>query len=147
VSDDPDTFDSAQGAWLQMCSVVLANDRRRRVADALGMSFGRVRALRQITLAPTTMGELALGLGIDPPYMTLLVDDLEARRLVARHDHPRDRRAKLVVATDQGLELARRAEEILGEPPPGLTALSRDELGTLERILLKVERLEGASRL
>jgi len=58
---------------------------------------------------------------------------------VVRRDHPEDRRAKIVVATEQGLDVAARAEQILDTPPAGLVALSRDELVELERILVKVK--------
>jgi len=40
-----------------------------------------------------------------------------------------------VEATRRGKALARRAEEILGTPPPGLSALAADDLEALRRIL------------
>jgi len=128
----------AQRIWIQMSSLVLDNERRRKVAEVLGMSFGRIRALRRIAAGSMPMGELAWQLGIDPPYLTLVVDDLEDRGLVARTDHPTDRRAKVVVATDRGLALAREAERILDDPPEGFLALSSEELAVLEDLLAKV---------
>ena len=53
------------------------------MSDALGMSFGRLKALRRIDTAPRTMGELATIFGTDPPYMTIVVDDLERQGLVS----------------------------------------------------------------
>jgi DNA-binding MarR family transcriptional regulator len=140
--------DAAERAWVHMSSLVLDNERRRKVAEALGMSFGRAKALRRIAARPMPMGELALLLGIDPPYMTLVVDDLEDRGLVLRRDHPDDRRAKLVVATEQGLAAAQLAERILDEPPTNLLALSSDELVTLEGILAKMvpSDVEGSNK-
>ena len=67
---------AADEAWDIMRELVLDNERRHEVSDALGMSFGRIKALRRIDAAPMTMGELATLLGTDPPYMTILVDDL-----------------------------------------------------------------------
>ncbi len=49
----------ARRAWSAMCDLVLDNERRREVSDALGLTFGRVRALRRIARHPMTMGELA----------------------------------------------------------------------------------------
>lgn len=121
--------------WLLMSDLVLDQGRRREVAEALGMSFGRTRAIRRVARQPISMGELATALGIDPPNATVLVDDLESQGLVRRQPHPTDRRAKLVEATRKGKALARRAEEILGTPPPGLRSLSTDDLEALRRIL------------
>ncbi len=134
-ADDP-----ARRAWSAMGDLVLDNERRREVSEALGLSFGRIRALRRIAWEPRTMGELAAVLGIDAPYATLVVDELERQGLVARHPHPTDRRVKLVATTARGKSAARRADEILNRPPPGLANLSGTELETLARLLEKVLR-------
>lgn len=135
---DERTGMSAQRAWVMMSEMVLDNERRRKVSDDLGLSFARVRALRRIAARPMPMGELAALLGIDPPYMTLMVDDLQERGLVVRRDHPTDRRVKLVVATEEGANAAKRAQQILDQPPPALGALCTEDLDALERILTKV---------
>lgn len=129
---------TASAAWSLMGDLVLDNERRREVADALGMSFGRAKALRRLARAPMAMWELASTLGIDKPYATVIVDDLEAQGLVRRRPHPTDRRAKLVEVTRKGRELARRADKILGTPPPGLVALDPEEAEALLRILRAV---------
>jgi DNA-binding MarR family transcriptional regulator len=117
---------------------VLDNDRRREVSEALGISFGRARALRRVARRPMSMSELAAALGIDPPNATVVVDDLESLRLARRRPHPSDRRAKVVEATRKGKDMARRADAILGTPPPALSALSRDDLEALRRIFTSV---------
>jgi DNA-binding MarR family transcriptional regulator len=124
--------------WLLISDLVLDNMRRREVSDALGMSFGRARAIRRLAREPMSMGELATALGIDRPNATVVVDELEAQGLVRRRAHPTDRRAKVVEATRKGKDLARRADAILATPPPGLSALSADDLETLRRILTGV---------
>jgi DNA-binding MarR family transcriptional regulator len=48
---------------------------------------------------------LAHYLGIDRTVMTYLIDDLEAAGLVERRPDPADRRARRLVATEQGTEL------------------------------------------
>ncbi len=127
--------DAARRAWSAMCDLVLDNQRRRQVSDALGLTFGRIRALRRISRSPMAMGELAANLGIDAPYATLVVDELERQGLVERRPHPTDRRVKLVATTDLGAAAARRADELLGRPPAGLAALSGPDLETLVRVL------------
>jgi DNA-binding MarR family transcriptional regulator len=130
MSEDP-----ARDVWLLMSDLVLDNERRREVADALGMSFGRARTVRRLARKPMSMGELAAALGIDPPNATTVVGDLEAMGLVRRRPHPTDGRAKLVEATRKGKALARRANEILATPPAALSDLSAEDLDTLRRIL------------
>ncbi len=122
-------------AWSLMCDLVLDNVRRREVAEALGMSFGRTRALRRLAQRAMTMGELATALDTDAPYATVVVDDLESQGLVRRRPHPTDRRAKLVELTRKGKGLAQRADAILATPPPTLQSLGADQLGTLVHIL------------
>jgi len=124
---------AADEAWDIMRELVLDNERRREVSDALGMSFGRLKALRRIDTAPRTMGELATILGTDPPYMTIVVDDLERQGLVERKPHPTDRRAKLVETTPLGHKAASRAREIMNHPPAELSALPEAELEALVR--------------
>jgi DNA-binding MarR family transcriptional regulator len=126
---------TAREVWLLMSDLVLDNERRREVADALGISFGRARTVRRLARKPMSMGELAAALGIDPPNATVVVDDLEKLGLVRRRPHPTDRRAKLVEATRKGKAMARRAEEILSTPPPALSALGAEDLEALRRTL------------
>ena len=126
---------ASREVWLLMSDLVLDNQRRREVAEATGMSFGRTRAIRRVARRPMSMRELADALGIDPPNATALVADLEAQGYVRRRPHPTDGRAKVVEATRKGKDLARRADAILAAPPPALTALSADDLETLRRIL------------
>ena len=116
---------------------MLDNQRRREVSEQTGVSFGTMRALRRIAGRPMPMRELAGLLGMEPPNLTAVIDDLEHSGLVERHPHPTDRRVKLVVATPKGAALARRAEKILDRPPPGLLDLPADDLETLVRILAR----------
>lgn len=129
--------DAAREVWQLMSDLVLDHQRRRQVADAVGLSFSRTRAVRRVAAEPLSMGELASSLGIDRPNATVLVDDLEERGLVRRRPHPTDRRAKLVEATRKGKALARRADEILGTPPAVLDALDAEDLATLRRLLTR----------
>jgi DNA-binding MarR family transcriptional regulator len=128
----------SRDVWLLMSDLVLNHQRRREVAEAVGISFGRARALRRVARKPMSMGELASALDIDPPNATVVVDELESLKLVRRRPHSTDRRAKVVEATRKGEELARRADAILATPPAALTALSPDDLDALRRILERV---------
>jgi DNA-binding MarR family transcriptional regulator len=127
--------EAAERVWRNLRTVVLErNERRKEVAEAIGMSFFRIKALRRIAARPSRMGELAAELATDRPYLTLVVDDLVKRGLVERTQHPTDRRCKIVSATAAGRATADRANAILGNPPPALLALSAADLADLERI-------------
>lgn len=138
MSDRGDTPEVSRKAWRIMRALVVDNERKREVCDALGMSFVRVKALWQIVQSPLLMGELAARLGIDAPYATLVVDDLERRGYVERRPDPHDRRAKAVVATRQGRHAAGRATSIMETPPHALAELPEEDLDTLASILASV---------
>jgi DNA-binding MarR family transcriptional regulator len=63
----------------------------------------------------TVASQLALAqhLGIDRTVMTYLLDDLEAAKLIERRPDPADRRARRIVATEQGNELLASLNERL----------------------------------
>ena len=105
------------------------------------MSFGKIRALRRIAKRPMPMRELAAMLGVDPPNLTPVVDDLEQAGLVERQAHPTDRRMKLVVATPDGAALAQKADEVLARPPIGLRDLPADELDELDALVRILSRV------
>ena len=139
---DPGAPSSASDVWLAISDLVLDQLRRRAVSDATGVSFGKSRALRRLAQRPMSMSELADALDIEKPNATTVVAELEAAGLVRRRPHPTDGRAKLAELTARGRQLARRADKILATPPPGLTALSTEQLTTLAQIL---ERISGDS--
>ena len=130
---------AARQAWQAMADLVLNNERRREVSEEVGLSFGKIRALRRIARRPMPMSELAALLTVDPPNLTPVVDDLEQAGLVERRAHPTDRRVKLVVATPEGAALAQRANELLALPPTSLSALPAEDLESLVRILAQLQ--------
>jgi DNA-binding MarR family transcriptional regulator len=129
---------AAREAWQAMADLVLNNERRREVSEQVGLSFGKIRALRRIARRPMPMSELASLLSVDPPNLTAVVDDLEGAGLVERQAHPTDRRVKLVVTTADGAALAQKADEILARPPASLCTLPAEDLETLVRILAQL---------
>ena len=130
--------DDATRATAAMRHLVLEqNDRRQQVAEALGMGFVRIKALRRLAAQPLRMSDLATAMGVDKPYTTLVVDDFERRGLVVRSVDPADRRAKIVTITDAGRALAVEADRILSYPAPGLLRLTAEELSTLVRLVEK----------
>ena len=108
---------AAREAWRAMADLVLDNERRREVGDQVGMSFGKIRALRRTAKRPMPIASW-------PPYSWSIHPTTQVGRrpraagLVERRAHPTDRRVKLGVATTEGTALARQADEIWRVPPP-----------------------------
>ena len=125
----------ARRAWRAMSDLALDRQRKVAVANALGLSWTRVLALRRLASGPQTQRELADRLSADQPYVTLMVDDLEKRGLVQRKPHPSDRRAKLVELTASGRAAAGRADAILDEPPAQLHGVPDADLEAVLRVL------------
>jgi DNA-binding MarR family transcriptional regulator len=130
-----DGDDLATEAWRAMRQLVLDHDRRQAVADATGISFGRVKLLRHLAAGPSGLRALAAHLGADPPYVTVMANDLEARGLVERVPHPTDGRAKHVRLTEAGRRVAAHADRLLDDPPPALREADPDDLRRLIGLL------------
>ena len=130
----------ARRAWRAMSELALDRERKLQVAEALGLSWTRVLALRRLASGPQTQRELAERLGADQPYVTLMVDDLERYGLVQRRPHPNDRRAKLVELTATGRAAAARADAVLDEPPAALEGVPDADLEAVLRVLERISR-------
>jgi DNA-binding MarR family transcriptional regulator len=128
---------AAREVWAVMNNLVLDNERRREVSQAVGLPFSRVRALLRVGAASMTVGELATALGVDPPNCTPIVDYLERRGLVERRPHPTDRRSKLVVVTPAGSRLAKRAQRLLDRPPATIREMPAGDLRALTAIFAR----------
>ncbi|MFC8710152.1 MarR family winged helix-turn-helix transcriptional regulator [Streptomyces sp. NPDC057197] len=138
IGDDV-TARTAARAWQGMNTLLMEqHNRRKAVAEALGMSFSRIRALRRLAAGPITLRELAERMGSDPPYTTVIVDDLVRRGLAERITNPADRRSKLVHLTEEGRAKAARAVEILSTPPDELLALPLEDIRALDRIVARL---------
>lgn len=133
------TARTAARAWQGLNTLLMErHNRRKAVAEALGMSFSRVRALRRLAAGPITLRELAERMATDPPYTTVVVDDLVRRGLAERIANPADRRSKLVHLTDEGQATAARALDILTTPPDALLALPAEDIEALDRVVAKL---------
>ena len=125
----------AERAWQILVSLVMDSrgDWRRKVTEATGLPFSRVRALKRLK-EPRTLSELAMEMGTDAPAATVIINDLEARGLAERRPHAEDRRVKLVSLTAEGRKLIAVVRRIVDQPPPALEKLSEDQLAQLRRI-------------
>src|SRR5271168_2318813 len=93
-----------------------------------------------------SMGDMARGIGVDPSYITALVDDLDVRGLARREPAPYDRRVKIIVLTDAGRAVADDIDKVLSVPPAAFSALSQSELRQLRDLLDKVVESQDEGR-
>jgi DNA-binding MarR family transcriptional regulator len=128
--------DDVTRVWQELRAFVLAHDHREELRETLGLGrgTGRIKVLMRLTEGPLTLRDIAEFTGVDAPYATLIVDNLEARGLVQRTPHPDDRRRKLVL-TPAGLQAAAHASHIISQPPAGFTQLTDAELTVLASVL------------
>ena len=128
--------------WQSLVALVMDSrwDWRRKMSDAAGLPFSRVRALDRLTRGPLTLRTLAEVMGTDAPAATVIVNDLEERGLVVREAHPEDRRAKVVSLTAEGRKVMRAARAVTDEAPAPFSSLSDVEVEQLRKI---VERLSS----
>lgn len=104
----------------------------------LGVTPAQFRVLRILGGAdgPLRMSELADRLRVVPRSATSVVDELEQARAVRREPDPADRRATLVVLTDEGREVLRRWSAVRREGMAQLLdRLTDDEQSELVRLL------------
>jgi DNA-binding MarR family transcriptional regulator len=120
-----------------MQHLVLSQDRTRELRDALelGRGSGRVKTLLSLADGPLSLGDLSEITGVDAPYATLIVNELEARGLVTRTPAVDDRRRKLVSLTRSGQDAVSTARGIINRPPTSLELLSVEQLHKISAAL------------
>jgi DNA-binding MarR family transcriptional regulator len=133
---------SADRVWNALVSLVMdtRQDWRRRVVEATGLPFGRVRALKRLNEGPLALHELAEAMTVDAPAATVAVNDLVKRGLVVRKPHPTNGRLKLVSLTPKGREVVARVKAVTEEAPPAFASLSSAALAALDRVLAQMTR-------
>ena len=129
-------------AWQRLVAFVMDGrwDWRRKMSEAAGLPFSRVRALDRLRRGPLTLRALADVIGTDAPATTVIVNDLEARGLVVRETHPDDRRAKVVSLTPEGRQVVRAARAVNDVAPPAFDALTDEDVTELLRIVERLAR-------
>jgi len=111
-----------------------------QVLAPFGISAGELAVLLLIDAhEPGSQQQIARRLGIDRTSMVELVDDLEAKQLVARRPDTTDRRRKLVELTAKGRTTLRRATSASDQAEQQLLAgLDEDEADQLRSLLRRI---------
>jgi DNA-binding MarR family transcriptional regulator len=140
----------AEDAFERLRRVAFEGEHVERMA-ALGarlqLSPGVIKTLMRLGKQDgVSMGEMARGIGVDPSYITALVDDLDTRGLARREPAPYDRRVKIIVLTAAGRAVAADIDQVLSVPPTAFSGLSPAELRQLRDLLDKVVEAQEADR-
>ncbi len=134
--------DAAAEAWQRIRAIShnpAAMAAFHQIVQETGLPLAPLRALLVLPLdEPVPMRQLAKRLGCDNSYVTSLVDALERRGLATRQQHPTDRRIKVIVLTDEGRALTRRAQLADATPPGSFAGLTSAEVTTLRDLLRKI---------
>ena len=89
--------------------------------------------------ANMTQRDAAGFLKIDRSTTGKLIDLLEEKGFLQRHDHPTDRRAYVLALTPAGAEIvAQLWQSLVGSEHSALSALSEDEISTFSLLLNKI---------
>ena len=132
----------ASSVWETMSGFVRSHDPADELREALGLGrgTGRVKALMGLADGPLGLAELAQAIGMDPPYATIIVNELHALGLLSRTPDTRDRRRKTVELTASGRDAVRKARDIIARPPPPLRDMPTADLVRLREILEQLNR-------
>lgn len=91
--------------------------------------------------APLAQKELAVSIGIDGSTLVRLLDSLEERQLVERHNDPADRRIRHIVITPAGKRLVVQIRKALQRPEAQmLEGLSPTDMAAMVKGFEKIQR-------
>jgi DNA-binding MarR family transcriptional regulator len=94
----------------------VGSESRRRFVEALGSQDLTLAAYSVLMVlgsaGATTQRQLADAVGVDPRNLVPILDDLQARGLVFRDDHPADRRRHAVRLSAEGKSMLARLRDV-----------------------------------
>lgn len=108
-----------------------------RKSAAVGLSPVLAKALGHLD-EPINMRDLAARLKVDASYTTSIVDGLEAQGLVDRVVDPNDRRAKNLVLTPKGRQIANELHDELFDDVPAISMLPPQQRDAFRDLLVEM---------
>jgi len=130
---------AASEAW-SLIAQLFTSQRTRflAIASEFDLAPAQLGALKALDPdAPVPMRDLAEKLACDNSNVTGIIDRLEDRGLVERRASPADRRVKMLVVTQEGVDVRRRVKERMEEPPEALKRLTVAEQALLRDLMRK----------
>src|SRR5438552_3472963 len=103
--------------------------------EQMGLSKVMAQFLGAVCQSPPgPTNQLATRFGVDPGWVTDIVDRLEARGQLVRRPSIEDRRVKILEVTETGRETFKSMEALFATPPHELVDAPREDLLALVRI-------------
>ena len=129
----------AAEAWGLMFELIHLSKRRfMAIASEFELAPAQLMALKALDPDdPVPMRDLAEALACDNSNVTGIIDRLEDRGLVERRPSAADRRVKMLVVTEAGIDVRRRVKDRMEEAPEPLKRLTADEQVLLRDLMRK----------
>jgi DNA-binding MarR family transcriptional regulator len=142
MTDEPADADASLARETVSLALVLAERLRQRHADTaaeLGLTAIQAKVLSRLTAdKPRSMRAIAAHLHVDPANLTAIIDKLEVRGLIERHEAAGDRRAKVLVITPAGSTVCGRFHAALAADPGSLAGQPADRVRRLRDALREI---------
>jgi DNA-binding MarR family transcriptional regulator len=137
----PDS-DAVRIAWGTLIQLFLSQEASWAAeGERLGLTPPQIRLLMIVREQPTLlMRDLADAMGVGKPYVTALVQQLEASGHLQRLPSDADGRAKLLKLTRSGKRACAVLADALFTPPPGITTLGPADRQRLVELAAAVTR-------
>jgi DNA-binding MarR family transcriptional regulator len=141
-----DQLDDREGLARRAWGLLMGAGQRHLETVTAGIEeMGLSKVMAQFLAAlcqspPGPTNQLATRFGVDPGWVTDIVDRLEARGQLVRRPSTEDRRVKILEVTEAGRETFRSMEALFATPPPELIDAPREDLLALVRIAERLPR-------
>lgn len=144
---DESLLQQVVGYQLAQASIVTDSVFRQRVGEPLQLRPIEYTVLVLVAQNPGgSAARIARALAVTPPHVTMVLDRLQARRLVERRVSAEDRRSQQLSVTREGAKLACRATDDILAAERASLGLTPGEQAMLAELLHKVACARGTAK-
>lgn len=142
--EDPHTF-LAMSSVLRLHQL-MTSAMEAELKEHFGLSLSDYLMLKTLEMSDTgtrLLSRVAWNMLVHATTVTIMTDRLEARGLLVREAHPRDRRATLVTITAEGRKLVGAATKALSKLNYGLPGLTAERAKQLVEFIAPIRSAAG----
>lgn len=142
--EDPHTF-LAMSSVLRLHQL-MTSAMEAELKEHFGLSLSDYLMLKTLEMSDTgtrLLSRVAWNMLVHATTVTIMTDRLEARGLLVREAHPRDRRATLVTITAEGRKLVGAATKALSKVNYGLPGLTAERAKQLVEFIAPIRSAAG----
>ena len=131
---------SLELVWSKLQPLFVAKrDQFFAAINSYGLTPPHGQALAMLADGPKRMRDIADAMVCDASYVTVIVDNLEAKGFAVRQPSATDRRVKEIALTPSGHRAADKIQQMMTAPPKALEALSLADRKALAAIIAKLD--------